>query len=92
MGQFVPDHDRAENRGQKEGLYRRIRMAGLLSFLPFVLASGPLGGYIVGDLLEKRFGFSAYIMPVCIVIGFAGGLWESVRLVRFILKADGDNG
>ena len=71
---------------RKSDLYKWIKIGGLLSFLPFVLAAGPLGGYMLGSYLEKRFGLPAYILVISITVGFAVSVRETVRIVKIALR------
>jgi len=73
---------------RKADLYKWLKIGGLLSFLPFVLVAGPLGGYILGNYLEKRFGLPAYVSAICITAGFIASLKETIRIVKITLKAD----
>ena len=73
---------------QKQKLYKWIKIGGLLSFLPFVMAAGPLGGYLIGDFLQKKFGLGPVAMAVCIILGFLGSAVETVRVIRLALRAE----
>lgn len=76
----------------KNGLYKRLKIGGLLSFLPFVMAAGPLAGFFAGDYLIKRFNFPAYTSYVLAGLGFLGSLRETVRVIRITMKMDGEEG
>lgn len=73
---------------EKELLYKRIKIAGLLSFIPFVLAAAPLGGWFLGEFLQKRFNLSVYVTYACILIGVAAGIREVVKIIRLVIKID----
>ncbi|MCX5704572.1 MAG: AtpZ/AtpI family protein [Candidatus Omnitrophica bacterium] len=73
---------------EKELLYKRIKIAGLLSFIPFVLAAAPLGGWFLGEFLQKRFNLSVYVTYTCILIGVAAGIREVVKIIRLVIKID----
>lgn len=75
----------------KNAAYRWIKIAGLMSFLPFVLAAGPFAGYLLGDYLQKRYNTPQYVLLIVISIGFAGSVIETVKLVKFALKAESGN-
>lgn len=81
----------AANDAKKKDIYKRIKIAGLLSFLPIVLAAGPLGGYILGDFLEKKFSLPPYTHIICIGIGFLGSLRETIRIIRVALQTEGEH-
>jgi len=76
---------------KKDGsnLYKWIRIGGLLSFIPFVLVAGPLGGYFIGSYLEKRFGFPGYVALVLIAFGFAGSAMEIVKIIKAAIRSEG---
>jgi F0F1-type ATP synthase assembly protein I len=73
---------------QKDQLYRRVKIAGMLSFIPFVLAGGPLGGWFLGEFLQKKFNLSVYVTYICILIGVAAGIREVIRIIRLVIKID----
>ena len=70
---------------RKADFYRWIKIGGLLSFLPFVLVAGPMGGFFLGNYLEHKFGMPAYVSIVLITIGFVASIRETVRIVRIAL-------
>jgi len=74
----------------KADLYKYVKIGGMLSFIPFVMVTGPLGGYFLGSYLERRFGVSFYVTAICIILGFAGSARETIRIVRIVLKAEKD--
>jgi len=78
----------ASSEQKKKDIYRWIKIGGLLSFLPFILAAGPLAGYALGDYLEKKFGFPHYASLIFIALGFAGSIRETVRIVKMALRAE----
>lgn len=67
--------------------YLWIRVSGLLALIPIVLAAAPLAGYIAGDWLVTQFRFPRYTTIVCVIIGFAAGARETVKIIRTALKA-----
>jgi MFS family permease len=73
---------------RKTNLYKWVKIGGILSFIPFILAAGPLGGYIVGGFLEKRFGWPSYTSAITIVLGFLGSIRETVRIIKIALRAE----
>ena len=70
-----------------EEMYRWVKTAGMLSIIPIVLSAGPLSGYLVADLLIGKFGFPGYTTIICVIIGFAAGVKETVRIIKIALKA-----
>ena len=69
-------------------VYKWIKIGGLLSFIPIIMAVGPLAGYFAADYLEKRFNFPGFTSSVCIVVGFIASARETVRIIRLALKAE----
>ncbi len=69
-------------------LYKRIKIAGMLSFIPFILAAAPLGGWFLGEFLQKKFNLSVYVTYLCVLIGVAAGIREVVRIIRLVIKID----
>jgi hypothetical protein len=70
----------------KKELYSMIRLAGLLSYVPLVLFTGPFLGYLAGNYLAKRFGLPAYVMLICIAMGFLSSIIEIIRIIRLARK------
>ncbi|MDD4894366.1 MAG: hypothetical protein PHW54_03530 [Candidatus Omnitrophica bacterium] len=70
---------------RKEELYKRIKVAGMISFIPVMLAAGPFMGYIAGDYLVKKTGVG-YILFVCIGIGFIASITEVIKIIRLVTK------
>ena len=70
-----------------EEFYARIRTAGLLAIIPIVLATGPLGGYLIAELLVDKLGFPGYTTAVCVILGFIAGIRETVKIIRIAIKS-----
>lgn len=66
--------------------YKQIKMAGLVMFIPFAVAIGPLSGFFLGAYLIEKFSLGDYVLYICITLGFLSGVWETVRIVRFMCK------
>ena len=73
---------------KKAEFYRLAKIWGLVSFIPVVLAAGPIAGYFFGEYLEKKFGFAPYISMSLVALGFIAGAREVVRILRLIKKSD----
>jgi len=72
----------------KEELYKKIKIGGMISFIPIILATGPLAGYFIGDYIEKRFDLPSYAAFICIGAGFAASILEVARIIRKVLSID----
>jgi hypothetical protein len=73
---------------KKPDVYKWIRTAGLLSFIPFVLASGPLAGYFLGEFLVVRFSLAGYVLYISITMGFLASVAETIRIIKFALLSE----
>ena len=72
--------------------YTRVRQAGLLSTIPFLMAVPPIAGLLIGRYLDKKFNLQPLFTIVLLLLGFAAG----VREVALVIKkanapADGDD-
>jgi hypothetical protein len=63
-------------------------VGGLLSFIPFVLASGPVAGFFIGNFLQKKFGWPLFATLILVTIGFAGSVRETIRIIKIALRAE----
>ena len=70
----------------KEEVYRRIKIAGFISFIPIMLAAGPLGLFFAGDYLQKKFHLPQYFLLIFIGLGFLIAIRETIRIIRLVLK------
>lgn len=68
--------------------YKRIKIAGLVFFMPFMLAAGPVAGFFVGSYLHQRFAMGHYIIFTAITIGLLSSFMETVRIIKIITKAE----
>lgn len=69
---------------QKKDLYKGVKTVGFVSFIPFMLAAGPLSGYFVGDFLQKKFNLSYWVVLFGIVFGFLAAIIEIVKILKAI--------
>ena len=72
----------------KEELFKRIKIAGMISYIPIMLAASPLAGFFLGDYLQKKFNLPFYAMAICVGVGIFLGIRESVRIIRLVVKID----
>jgi hypothetical protein len=66
--------------------YKTIRIAGLVSYIPVVLATGPIGGYFLGEYVNRRFITNKHTTLFFALIGLLAGLSETFRVIRAIIK------
>ncbi|MFA6349419.1 MAG: hypothetical protein WCY12_00635 [Candidatus Omnitrophota bacterium] len=71
----------------KNDIYKFIKIAGMVSFIPFVLISGPLVGFLAGDFLAAKLNLP-YLKIICIGIGIIAAIFETFKIVRLVLKLD----
>jgi len=71
---------------KKEELYKWIKACGFISFIPFMLAAGPLCGFFIGSFLKKNLGLGDYIIFIFITIGFAAGFIETIKIIKRVTK------
>lgn len=57
-------------------------MLGLALTLPMILLSGPLAGYLIGELLlVKKLGLPTLVSPLLMGLGLVGSAWQSYLLI-----------
>jgi len=71
---------------QKEDLYKGLKAIGFVSFIPFMLAAGPLSGYFLGDFLQKKFNLPAYVVLISVIFGFVAGVMETIRILKALSR------
>ena len=83
-GVNIPRRDTVE----KAAFYKQVKIAGMALYITFVLVTGPLAGYVLGDFLQKRFGMPAFGVWICIVAGALTSIRETVRIIRRLIRID----
>lgn len=76
---------------EKKAVYRRIKFYGFLSYIPVILAVGPLSAWALGDYLKKKFGLPDYVPQVFAGLGLIAAVMEIVRVIKLVSKVDKDN-
>jgi hypothetical protein len=71
-------------------IFRWVRTAGLLSIIPIILAGGPLGGYLIADILIKKLTLPGYTAAICVILGFIASIRETIRIIKIALKTKAD--
>lgn len=77
----MPDSNRKE-------FYKLIRQLGMLSFIPTVLVSGPLAGFLLGKWLDHQFHFGQGPTIFLAAAGFVAGAIESYRIIKRVSTED----
>lgn len=71
---------------RREDFYKGVRTVGFITFIPFMLAAGPLSGYFVGDFLRKKFNLSPQVVLFSVAVGFITGVMEMVRILKSVAR------
>jgi hypothetical protein len=72
----------------KEDFYKGIKIVGFVSFIPFILAAGPLSGYFAGYFLQKKFKLSSYWVFFGVILGFLVAITEIVKILKAVARAN----
>jgi len=72
----------------KKELYRGIKIVGFVSFIPLILAVGPLTGYFTGSFLQKKFNLSSSVLFISVGIGFLVAITETVKILKAIARVN----
>jgi len=75
----------------KTELYKRIKIAGMISYIPIMLAAAPLGSFFLGEYLQKKFHLPFFFLVFCVALGVIVGIKESVRIIRMVWKIENKN-
>ena len=67
--------------------YRAVKITGLASLIPMSLLAGPLVGYFAGRYLDERLGTDLVFVAILSVLGFVGGVRQSIRILKEIEAA-----
>ncbi len=73
---------------EKKEIYTLIKLAGILTYIPLIMATGPLVGFIAGDILVKKFHWAGYTVLVLVAFGFFGSIIEIIRIIRLCKKME----
>ncbi len=71
---------------RKEDFYKGVKTVGFVTFIPFMLAAGPLSGYFVGDFIQKKFNLSSHVVLLSVAIGFIAGVMEMIRILKIVAR------
>ena len=68
--------------------YKRVKIAGLISFIPFILAAAPLSAYFAGEYLKDRFGLPGFVTFLSIALGLLVAIREIFRIIKQVIKIE----
>ncbi|HAS18335.1 MAG TPA: hypothetical protein DCR39_10845 [Nitrospiraceae bacterium] len=75
-----------------ENRYRFIRQLGMLTTIPFVLLSGPVIGFFIGDYIDKRFGTAPWFMVALVILGLIASARQTIQIINRAGKDNNKNG
>ncbi|MBU1726617.1 MAG: hypothetical protein KJ880_03200 [Candidatus Omnitrophica bacterium] len=73
---------------EKKDLYKRVKIAGLIAFIPVLLFSSLFGGYFAGEFLVRKMGLPFYVTYICIGMTLLAAIKEIIRIIRISLKIE----
>ncbi len=71
-----------------KNFYKGLTTVGFVSFIPFILALGPLTGYFTGDFLQKKFNLSAWVVWLGVIFGFLAAIIEIVKILKAVARVN----
>jgi ATP synthase protein I len=69
-----------------DDFYSAMRQAGLLTTIPVLLAVSPIIGLLIGRWIDGKLGTEPVFSIVLLIVGFAAGAKQVVRLVKLAGK------
>jgi F0F1-type ATP synthase assembly protein I len=77
-------------KSDRDEFYKLIRQLGMLTFIPMVLLSGPLAGFLLGKWLDFQFKAGQWLIILFVVLGFLAAARESFRIIQRVSREDKD--
>lgn len=71
---------------RKKDFYKGVKTVGFVTFIPFMLAAGPLLGYFVGEFIQKKFNLSHNVVLLGVIFGFVAGILETIRILKAVAR------
>ena len=71
-------------------VYRQVLIVAIIAFIPIVLATGIVSGYLVGIVLEEHFHLPWIIFLGCVLMGVLGSIVEVVRLIKLAIRTENE--
>lgn len=68
--------------------YKLIKYVGIVSFIPFILVSGPLAGYLIGDFLRNKFKLNHNLTSILVIIGLIASIRETIVIILRLAKME----
>ena len=72
----------------KEDFYKGVKTIGFVSFIPFMLAAGPLTGYFLGAFLQKKFNLSSWVVLLGVAFGFLVAITEIIKILKAVARVN----
>jgi len=73
-------------KDKNEAFFRQVRVVALAAALPFVMAVGPIAGYLGGQWIGERLGHASWGRLAGLVLGVVAGVHQTVLIIRRILR------
>jgi len=70
----------------KKEFYNRLKIAGLISYIPFILLAAPLGGFFTGEYLRRKFNTPDYILLIFVGFGLLIGIKETIKIIKLCIR------
>ena len=64
----------------------------MLTTIPFVLLSGPVIGFFIGDYIDKRFGTAPWFMVALVILGLIASARQTIQIINRAGKDINNNG
>lgn len=72
----------------KKEYYKFIKLVGFAFFIPFVLVSGPLVGYLAGNFLQNKYFPNVRLTLILVLVGLLASTFETIRIIRLMIKLE----
>jgi len=70
------------DKDERSGRARQLRQASIALSIPTMMAAGPLVGCGLGWAAQRYLNAPEWAMPVCIALGLAAGIRQTIKLIR----------
>jgi len=67
-------------------MYKTIKLVGMVSYIPLILAACPLAGFFAGDYLQKKFSLPGYAVIIFVLVSFIAGILETVKTIKKVSR------